>query len=210
MARDLQHVGAGRRLSGLSNSRRDSGGHAHDPQRQVAEADGVATWPLGRAGLPVGTQVQTWTAVQRGQRTMRTDAMVANAAPLILVVDDTPALLDVVRKCLEGEGYRVVTCLESRHAVRLASEQPPDVIMLDVVMPEVSGWEVLAELRADARFARTPVIVCTAYVAEALGRLAELRGPDQHLGLLPKPFEIEELIEVVASVAAAAVAGKAS
>jgi len=76
--------------------------------------------------------------------------------------------------------------------------------MLDVVMPEVSGWDVLAELRRDARFQRTPVIVCTAYVAEALGRLAELKGPDQHLGLLPKPFDVDELLEVVASVTSAA------
>jgi CheY-like chemotaxis protein len=120
----------------------------------------------------------------------------------ILVVDDTPALLDVVRTALQAEGYRVVTCLESREAVRLAFEERPDVVMLDVVMPEVSGWDVLARLRSDPVFARTPVIVCTAYVAEALGRLAELRGPDQHLGLLPKPFELEELLEVVASVTA--------
>jgi CheY-like chemotaxis protein len=76
--------------------------------------------------------------------------------------------------------------------------------MLDVVMPEVSGWEILAELRADPAFAQIPVIVCTAYVAEAMGRLAELKGPDQHLGLLPKPFDIEELIEVVESVTSAA------
>ena len=124
--------------------------------------------------------------------------------PRILVVDDTPALLDVIRNCLEGEGYRVRTCLESRHAVRIAREERPDVIMLDVVRPEVSGWQVLAELRADASFARTPVIVCTAYVAEAMGRLAELKGPDQHLGLLPKPFDVEELIEVVESVTSAA------
>jgi CheY-like chemotaxis protein len=125
-------------------------------------------------------------------------------APRILVVDDTPALLDVVRKCLEDEGYSVRTCLESRYAVELARAEKPDLIMLDVVMPEVSGWEVLAALRQDSAFARTPVIVCTAYVAEALGRLAELKGPDQHLGLLPKPFELDELIEVVASVTAAA------
>jgi two-component system OmpR family response regulator len=126
------------------------------------------------------------------------------SAPRILVVDDTPALLDVVRSCLEDEGYRVRTCLESRNAVRIAREQRPDVIMLDVVMPEVSGWEVLARLRADPSFRRTPVIVCTAYVSEAMGRLAELKGPDQHLGLLPKPFDLEELVEVVASVTAAA------
>jgi CheY-like chemotaxis protein len=124
--------------------------------------------------------------------------------PRILVVDDTPALLDVVRACLEEEGYHVATCLESREAVRLAQEEQPDVIMLDVIMPEVSGWEVLSRLRKDRRFLGTPVIVCTAYVEEALGRLAELKGPDQHLGLLPKPFDIDELIEVVASVTAAA------
>jgi CheY-like chemotaxis protein len=109
----------------------------------------------------------------------------------------------VVRRCLENEGYTVRTCLESRRAVAMAREQQPDVIMLDVVMPEVSGWEVLAELREDTTFARTPVIVCTAYVDEALGRLAELKGPDRHLGLLPKPFDVEELIEVVTSVTAA-------
>src|SRR5919198_1121478 len=113
--------------------------------------------------------------------------------PRILIVDDTPALLDVVRKTLETEGYAVATCLESRYAVEMALSFRPDVVMLDVVMPEVSGWEVLASLRADPSFARTPVIVCTAYISEALGRLAELRGPDQHLGLLPKPFELEEL-----------------
>lgn len=122
----------------------------------------------------------------------------------ILVVDDTPVVLDVVRKVLENEGYYVATCLESREATRIAREEQPDLIMLDVVMPEVSGWEVLAELRADPRFVSTPVIVCTAYVAEALGRLAELKGPDQHLGLLPKPFDIEELLEVVGSVTSAA------
>jgi two-component system OmpR family response regulator len=126
------------------------------------------------------------------------------AAPRILVVDDTPALLDVIRKSLLSEGYDVRTCLESRYAVEMAREWRPDVVMLDVVMPEVSGWEVLALLRADSSFARTPVIVCTAYVAEAMGRLAELKGPDQHLGLLPKPFELEELIEVVESVTSAA------
>ena len=129
----------------------------------------------------------------------------SSRAPKILVVDDTPALLDIVRKCLEPEGYTVVTCLESRHAVRLAREEQPDVIMLDVVMPEVTGWEVLDALHLDPELAHVPVIVCTAYVAEALGRMVELqREPDRHLGLLPKPFDVEELIEVVDSVASAA------
>src|SRR4029453_5747132 len=123
--------------------------------------------------------------------------LTVTSPPRILVVDDTPLVLDVVRTSLEAEGYEVTTCLESKQAVRLAQETRPAVIMLDIVMPEVSGWEVLALLRADPAFVMTPVIVCSAYVAEALGRLEELKGPDQHLGLLPKPFELEELLEVV-------------
>ncbi len=125
--------------------------------------------------------------------------------PTILVVDDSPDLLDLVRESLEDEGYVVVTCLQSREALRLAHETSPDAIMLDVVMPELSGWELLAQVRADPAFGSTPVIICTGYVDEALGRLAELQGPrrDRHLGLLPKPFDTDELIEVVASVMAA-------
>lgn len=126
--------------------------------------------------------------------------------PRILVVDDTPAILDLVRVCLEAEGYVVATCLQSREALRIARAHPPDVVMLDVVMPELSGWEVLAQLRAEPSLAQVPVIVCTAYVPEALGRLAELRGPsgDGHVGLLPKPFEVDELLEVVSSVTSVA------
>ena len=121
---------------------------------------------------------------------------------VVLVVDDTPSLLDLVREVLEEDGYRVVTCLQSRDALTLARACQPDAVMLDIVMPEVSGWDVLAELRADEQFTRTPVIICTAYVAEALGRLAEIQGAgrDRHVGFLPKPFDVEELLEVVGSV----------
>jgi CheY-like chemotaxis protein len=71
-------------------------------------------------------------------------------------------------------------------------------------MPEVSGWELLAVLHRDPAFDHSPVIVRTASVAEALGRPADLKGPDQHLRLLAKPFELEELLEVVAPLTSAA------
>jgi CheY-like chemotaxis protein len=126
--------------------------------------------------------------------------------PRVLVVDDTPTLLDLVREVLEAAGMQVLTCLQSRDALAMVREHRPDVIMLDVVMPEVSGWQILDHLRADANLARIPVIVCTAYVEEALGRLADLQGPERQrdIGLLPKPFDVEELIEVVSSVVGAA------
>lgn len=130
-------------------------------------------------------------------------APAARSRPVVLAIDDTPSILDLVRSCLEAEGYRVVTCLQARDALRLARAEQPDAIMLDLVMPEMSGWEVLAALRAGGSpFVQTPVIVCTAYMAEALGRLDELRGPSGHghVGVLPKPFDVEELLDVVESV----------
>jgi CheY-like chemotaxis protein len=121
---------------------------------------------------------------------------------LILVVDDSPVMLDLMRSALEEAGFRVNTCLRSVDAVRLAGAEPPDAILLDIVMPELSGWEVLAKLREDPTLAAIPVIVCTADVEQALGRLAELRGPSGHgeVGLVPKPFDLDELLEVVSSV----------
>lgn len=120
----------------------------------------------------------------------------------VLVVDDSPAMLDLVRECLDDEGYRVVTCLQGKDALGVAKTERPQVIMLDLVMPEVSGWEVLDALGKDSDLAKIPVIITTAYVAEALGRLAELQGPtgSRLVGLLPKPFDTEELLEIVSSI----------
>ncbi len=116
-------------------------------------------------------------------------------------MDDAPLVLDMVRYALTSEGYHVTTCLQSTQALRLAHEQQPDVIMLDIVMPELSGWEVLAQLRADPLLSHAPVIICTAYVSEALGHLRELRGEgERDIGILPKPFEIDELLDVVRSI----------
>src|SRR5579859_3321488 len=174
-------------------------------ERPIGRRQATRRWH--RRWPPGATNGHTSASASRyGQHTMAlSTAMNVTASPRILVVDDTPALLDVIRACLEQEGYIVRTCLESRLAAAMAREEHPDVIMLDVVMPEVSGWEVLAELRADPAFGNTPVIVCTAYVSEAMGRLSELKSPDQHLGLLPKPFELEELIDVTGSVCSAIV-----
>lgn len=120
----------------------------------------------------------------------------------VLVVDDTPALLDLVRETLEGAGYEVFTCLQGRDALAMARREQPHVLMLDLVMPEVSGWEVLEGLRGDPALGPIPVVICTAYAAEALGRLDELQKlmGNRHLGLLPKPFDLDELLEVIGSV----------
>jgi twitching motility two-component system response regulator PilH len=112
-----------------------------------------------------------------------------------LIVDDTPTVLDVVRELLEGNGYEVATCLVSRKAMAMARRFGPDLVMLDIVMPELSGWDLFALLRADPAFARVPIVVCTAWAEEAAGRMRELQAPD--LWLLPKPFDADDLFATV-------------
>jgi DNA-binding response OmpR family regulator len=113
----------------------------------------------------------------------------------VLIVDDTPTVLDVVRELLEANGYEVATCLLSRKALAMARCFGPDLVMLDIVMPELSGWDLFALLRALPAFARVPIVVCTAWAEEAAGRMRELRAPD--LWLLPKPFDADDLIATV-------------
>jgi twitching motility two-component system response regulator PilH len=113
----------------------------------------------------------------------------------ILVIDDTPTLLDLVKALLEPEGYRVATCLLAREAFARARSLQPDLIILDIVMPEVSGWDVLSQLRADDGLRRIPVVLCTAWAEQAAGHMRQLNQPD--LWLLPKPFDADELVDTV-------------
>jgi CheY-like chemotaxis protein len=114
----------------------------------------------------------------------------------VLIVDDTPTVLDVVRELLESSDYEVATCLVSRKAMAMAREFRPDLVILDIVMPELSGWDLFALLRADPAFAQVPIVVCTAWAEQAAGRMRELQAPD--LWLLAKPFDADELIDTVA------------
>ena len=114
----------------------------------------------------------------------------------ILVVDDTLSLLDLIRDLLESGGYEVFTCLMAREAYPRAVRLRPDLVMLDIVMPEVSGWDVLDHIRRDPRLVHVPIVICTAWAEQAAARMRELRQPN--LWLLPKPFDADELLDTAA------------
>jgi DNA-binding response OmpR family regulator len=112
----------------------------------------------------------------------------------ILVVDDEARLVSLVRGYLEGEGYDVASAGDGRAALILTRQFSPDLIVLDLMMPEMDGWEFLRLLRRESN---TPVIMLTARVEEA-DRIAGLEmGADDYL---TKPFSPRELMARVRAV----------
>jgi len=114
--------------------------------------------------------------------------------PTILVCDDQPALRELVRAALAEGDYEVIDALNGADSIRLARELRPDVVVLDLALPDHSGLDVLAELRRDPPLSRTRVILCTAHTVTLPGDDARGLGVDRYL---PKPFSPRELAAVV-------------
>lgn len=108
----------------------------------------------------------------------------------VLIVDDDEATRRMIADALVAEGYTVWAAASGPEAIRSVRRQRPDLILLDVNMPGVDGWQVLAELRAAGP--QTPVVVMTA------GYLAQDRALSSGAqGYLGKPFEVQDLVEAV-------------
>lgn len=115
----------------------------------------------------------------------------------ILVVDDDPDILQFVQMNLELDGFEVDLAGGGREALEKASASPPDLMLLDVMMPEIDGLTVLRRMRSDPPTANIPVIVLTAR------SLAEDRVKGLDLGAddyITKPFDLEELIARIRTV----------
>jgi CheY-like chemotaxis protein len=110
---------------------------------------------------------------------------------VVLVVDDDAAVRGFIAEALGGEGYRVVEAADGQGALDAVEAAPPDLILLDVNMPGIDGWDVLQELRAKAG-PHQPIVVMTGQYSgqeRALGTGAQ--------GYLAKPFDLDDLIECV-------------
>ncbi len=112
----------------------------------------------------------------------------------ILVVDDEARLVSVVRGYLQDEGFKVVTAPNGREALFVSREEKPDLIILDLMMPEMNGWEFMRLHRAENN---TPIIMLTARV-EDVDMVAGLEmGADDYI---TKPFSPRELVARVRAV----------
>jgi CheY-like chemotaxis protein len=110
----------------------------------------------------------------------------------VLVVDDDPALCELVRDVLGDSGYRVLTAGHGLQALRLLDKERPCVMIIDLMMPMMSGWDLIAALQNDNELERIPFVVLSAHPdarhTDRFGRAVSI----------PKPFQVDQLIEVVA------------
>jgi CheY-like chemotaxis protein len=116
------------------------------------------------------------------------------AAATILVCDDDPSLRELVRAVL-GPGYRFVEAADGIEALALARELRPDLIVLDVMLPGLSGIEVLEALRGSEELRATPVVVVTAWSHAEI--VEQVSGADRFVA---KPFDPDELSNAVAEL----------
>jgi len=117
--------------------------------------------------------------------------MLVDVKPRILVVDDEPEAVELVEFNLKQAGYTVSTAVDGAEALKKARSQPPDLIVLDVMLPEMDGFEICKTLRGEAPTARTPILILTAKAAEIDRVLGLELGADDYL---TKPFSPRELL----------------
>jgi DNA-binding response OmpR family regulator len=116
------------------------------------------------------------------------------AGEKILVVDDERNIVKIIRAYLERDGYRVLTASDGRQAIDTARREKPSLVVLDLMLPEVSGWDVCRTLRQESQ---VPVIMVTAR-DEVTDRIVGLElGADDYV---TKPFDPKELVARVHAV----------
>jgi two-component system phosphate regulon response regulator PhoB len=115
----------------------------------------------------------------------------ARVTPKILVVDDEPDAVELIEFNLKGAGYEVMTAADGSEALKKARASVPDLIVLDLMLPEVDGLEVCKILRRDGATSAIPLIMLTAKAAEIDRVLGLELGADDYL---TKPFSPRELV----------------
>ena len=112
----------------------------------------------------------------------------------ILVVEDNKKNMKLFRDVLQATGYRTLEAMTGEQAVELATEHSPDLVLMDIQLPDIDGIEALGRLRADERTASLPVLALTAQAMEGERARFLAAGFD---GYLSKPVDVDELIEAV-------------
>ncbi|WP_018230962.1 hybrid sensor histidine kinase/response regulator [Methyloversatilis universalis] len=122
-------------------------------------------------------------------------AATADETPLVMVVDDSLTVRKITSRLLEREGYRVVTAKDGVDALEKLIDAVPDVMLVDIEMPRMDGFDLTRNVRADARTRDVPIIMITSRTAEKHKAYAREIGVNHYLG---KPYNEQELLELIA------------
>jgi len=117
-----------------------------------------------------------------------------NMTKTILVADDKASIRNLVRECLEAEGFRVLVAVDGREALYFARQEKPDLILLDITMPEMSGYDFIKVYRKESG---TPIILLTAKPDETEKVLGLELGADDYVA---KPFEMKALTVKISNI----------
>jgi chemosensory pili system protein ChpA (sensor histidine kinase/response regulator) len=162
----------------------------------------------GATVLPDGSIVLIVNPVQLVQRarvaTERTAVLPApavSAAPVIMVVDDSLTVRKITSRLLEREGYQVLTAKDGLDALAQIGDVLPAVMLLDIEMPRMDGFDLARNLRSDPRTRQVPIIMISSRTAEKHRNQAAELGVNVFLG---KPYPESELLQHIASYVEAA------
>lgn len=123
--------------------------------------------------------------------------MTSREKPLILIADDDPDLRRLVRLSLEGTQCTIIEAKDGEATLEQVITERPDLVILDVMMPELTGWEVLRYIRTHEEYANTGVLMLTG-IGETLNELSSpMYGADDYID---KPFKVQELMFKVRKV----------
>jgi DNA-binding response OmpR family regulator len=108
----------------------------------------------------------------------------------ILVVEDDPTISEMLRVLLEDDGFRITTALSGRQAIELARTDPPELITLDLQLPDIDGYRILDQLHGQAHLQDVPVVIVS-------GRTYKVRPQDHVVAVLAKPLDASALDQIV-------------
>jgi DNA-binding response OmpR family regulator len=112
----------------------------------------------------------------------------------ILLVDDEPSIVKMVGKRLEVEGFEVLIAIDGQEALAKAKGERPDLVVLDLMLPKLNGYEVCTMLKQDTRYQKIPIVLFTAKAQEKDEKLGMECGADAYVR---KPFRAQELLEKI-------------
>jgi CheY-like chemotaxis protein len=112
----------------------------------------------------------------------------------IMIIDDNPVIVELLQRKLGRAGYEVLGCVDSEQAVAQCEEENPDLVILDILMPGLNGWEVMKRLKENPETASIPIIISTVKNRpEDMDKGRDLQAADY----IAKPYVFSDLLDMV-------------